>query len=43
MMMFVTKFGMQMIADQFVDEWHTSIMDSFVGQQITALFRDAVR
>ena len=37
-----TKFGIQMIVDQFGDGWHKSIMHIFGGQSIAALLIDAV-
>ena len=39
---FGEKFGIQMIADPFGDEWHKPILDIFGVQQIVALFGYAV-
>ena len=36
------EFGMQMITDQFGDDWHKSITRLFGVQQIVALFGDMV-
>ena len=40
--MFGATFGMQMIADQFGDRQHTTILDIFGVQRVATLFGDVV-